>query len=100
MTMQSPIHLTDADRAAILAIKERSAIRAIAKRVCQETGLDYSLVMGRCRETQFTQARQLIWSIAQQNGASLAQIGRVFNRDHTTIMSGIQSEKRRRGEPA
>ncbi|WP_103173750.1 helix-turn-helix domain-containing protein [Paracoccus sp. SY] len=100
MTMQTSIFLTDADRAAIQLIKQRSKVRAIAKQVCDETGMDYALVMGRCREAHICQVRHLIWAIAQQNGASLAQIGRVFNRDHTTILSGIQSEKRRRGEQA
>lgn len=96
MTVQSPIILTDADRAIIAAIKDRASIRAIAKQVCAETGLRMPDIMGRSRMAHLCRARELMWFIAHENGASLPQIGRVFGRDHTTILHGIRNEKRRR----
>lgn len=98
MTVQTPITLTDADRAIIAAIKDRAAIRAIAKKVAAETGTRMPDIMGRSRLAYLCRIRELIWFIAHQNGASLPQIGRVFNRDHTTILSGLRNERNRRGE--
>ena len=98
MTVQTPIILTDADRAIIAAIKDRATICAIAKQVAAETGVKLPDIMGRSRLAYLCRIRELIWFIAHENGASLPQIGRVFNRDHTTILSGLRNEKRRRGE--
>ena len=98
MTIHPTITLTEADRAIIAAIKDRATTLAIAKQVSAETGVRLADIMGRSRLAYLCRIRELIWFIAHENGASLAQIGRVFGRDHTTVMSGIRNERKRRGE--
>lgn len=98
MTYQAHSFLTEADRAMIAAIKGRAHIRAIAKHVCAEAGMKIPDIMGRSREAHLCRVRELIWFIAHENGVSLPQIGRVFGRDHTTILNGLRNEKARRGE--
>ena len=98
MTIQSHSFLTDADRAAISNITSRATVRQIAQQVCEVTGANYAAIMGPNRAAHLCRVREVIYYIATREGFSLPQIGRVFGRDHTTILSGLRNEKARRGE--
>ena len=47
--------------------------------------------MGKSRKAPIAQARFLVWFVARQQGMTLQQIARAFDRDHTTILHGIRS---------
>lgn len=98
MTIHPTITLTEADRAIIAAIKDRAKTRAIAKQVSAETGVRLADIMGRSRLAYLCRIRELVCYIANRNGISHSQIGRVLRRDHTTIMHAVRNEQARRGE--
>ena len=100
MTHLGPIHLTEADRLAIAAISTCSPIRQFTLDVCSDAGVEAYIVMGRNRTAAICRLRELIWYRAHAEGYSLNQIGRVFGRDHTTVMHGVRNEQRRRGDVA
>lgn len=98
MTDQSHSFLTEADRAALANIEHRATVRQIASQVCAETGTSYAEVMGSNRAACLCRVREVIYYMATREGFSSPQIGRVFRRDHTTILSGLRNEQKRRGE--
>lgn len=91
--------LTPADIARCEAIRApHDAIAAIVAEVSAATGISANEIMGRKKWGQISAARQMVYYIALRNGLSLPAIGRVFGRDHTTVLHGINAEKARRGE--
>lgn len=96
--MTAQIRLSDKDRAEIKAIMSRASVRGFVKDVAREFGLTIDTLIGRSLEPKICRVRQIIWYRAHAEGYSLPQIGKVFGRDHTTIMHGIRNEKKRRGE--
>ncbi len=65
--------------------------KRIIEQVCIETGISQDLIKSPIRTNPVSQARQeAIWRIAADTTLSLPQIGRIFNRDHTTILHAIR----------
>lgn len=58
----------------------------------------YKDLLGPSRRAELCRLREQIYYEAARHGFSLPQIGRVFNRHHTSILSGLRNEQRRRGE--
>ena len=56
-------------------------------RVC---GLTVKQVMSKSRKTEFVEARWLAYRILYPMGYSLISIGRIFNRDHGTVLNGLR----------
>ncbi len=50
------------------------------------------------RKKVYNLARFEMYYVLQKDGMSLSQIGAVFNRDHSTILHGIQKWKEKIGE--
>ncbi len=48
---------------------------------------------GRSRRPQVVEARQMSWLMLQQAGYTLEQIGAIYNRDRSTVHSGIKHIK-------
>jgi len=46
-------------------------------------------ILGRSRVHRVVRIRQACMAVARENGHSLCQIGRVMNRDHSTVSHGI-----------
>lgn len=55
-------------------------------------------IVGLSRRPEVAMVRQAATVAAQQYGYSLAGIGRALNRDHTTILSGINRALQRAGQ--
>ena len=54
-----------------------------------ETGIPMSALLGRRVFRKFVAARRRVWWIGREDmGLSYSQIGRLFERDHTTIIHG------------
>lgn len=70
----------------------------IIARVAAETGIAVDAIKGEQRVAAIAQARQLaIWRVAGETELSLSEIGRLFHRDHTTVLHAIRVINQRRG---
>lgn len=58
----------------------------------------YNELLGPSRRAELCRLRERIYYEAARYGFSLSQIGRVFNRHHTSILNGLRNEQKRRGE--
>ena len=73
-------------------------MKAIVAKVLVEHGLGWSEVFNTSRKQRICDVRFEIWVGMREAGYSLAQIGRLFDKDHTTILSGIRSYNARRNK--
>lgn len=51
-------------------------------------------IMGKSRAPRFADPRHIVMWMLRREGLSYPQIGRLFNRDHTTIMYGCRRVER------
>lgn len=64
--------------------------RAIIGEIADEHQVAISDLMGVRSTQKLSLARWVIWSRLRDRGYSSPQIGRIFNRDHTTVVHGWQ----------
>jgi chromosomal replication initiation ATPase DnaA len=84
------------------ALRRRDLLDAIDE-VCRRRHVTRDDLCGRRRTRAATSARQEIWWLLRHHPElhfSFADIGRLFDRDHTTIMAGVCAHERRRGTSA
>jgi len=62
----------------------------IVEAVSRLTGVSVRQIMSYSRRYEIAAVRQRAYLACHRNGHSFAAIGRHFNRDHTTIMSGVK----------
>lgn len=67
---------------------QRQRMSIIVEAVCAETGVPDYEILGESRIREFVRARQYAMWKCREQGYSFPEIGRVFNRDHTTIIHG------------
>lgn len=73
----------------------------ITAQVAGRAGLSIKALRSPRRTREIAHARQRAYLILHDAGYSFPQIGRYFNRDHTTVMFGVKREReRRRAEEA
>lgn len=71
---------------------------AIIAAVAAETGIALDAIKGEQRVARIAGARQLaMWRVADETELSLSEIGRLFHRDHTTVLHAIRVINQRRG---
>lgn len=70
----------------------RVAIEEIlVERVAERMGYRFDDLVGEARERNITEARHVAMALVrEQTDLSYPAIGKLFNRDHTTVMSGVQ----------
>lgn len=75
-----------------LQITEKSSIRRIITIVAEEYGLTYGDIIGHRRTRRYVQARfEAIAEVKRQKPhLTLPQLGKAFNRDHTSILHALQ----------
>lgn len=56
-------------------------------------------IMAAGRHKAQAEARQVFMMLMREHGLSTTEIGRLLSRDHTTVVQGVQSIKRRLEEP-
>lgn len=85
------------------ALTRRARNKRIIEDVCAITGVAYRELMGRSRYHKVVDARHLaIALIAKANpDYSYPRIGKIFQRDHTTVMFAVQrhGKTRKDGKP-
>jgi hypothetical protein len=71
-------------------------VRAIIDLVAHEHGIAAEDILGEGRTLTIVRARQnAMWLAARDTPHSLAHIGRIFNRDHTTVIFAVRRENER-----
>lgn len=56
----------------------------------EEFDIPWAVLVSPSREGHLLKPRRKIWHMLRNEGLSLPQIGKMFNRDHTTIMHGLR----------
>jgi len=69
------------------------SIREITREACAAAGQPIAEVMGKSRKAALCRVRERIWLQAYEAGYSSVRIGRVFDRDHTSILHGIRNAR-------
>ena len=68
-----------------------SPINDVIKAVCDESGVTRNELLGPSRMATFVLARHVaMWLCSVKGISSLSEIGRVFNRDHTSVLHGVR----------
>ncbi|MGO4741057.1 helix-turn-helix domain-containing protein [Bosea sp. 2KB_26] len=79
-------------------LRGKTQAGAIIAAVASETGIAIDALKGEQRVARIARARQLaIWRVADETELSLSEIGRLFHRDHTTVLHAIRVTNQRRG---
>lgn len=71
--------------------------RKIANKILKRHHLTMEQAFCRCRAVFVSECRHEIWFALIANGYGYAQIGRMFGRDHTSIMHGVRKWRRTSG---
>ncbi|KKW92664.1 helix-turn-helix domain-containing protein [Sphingobium chungbukense] len=69
-------------------------------RAAQATGIPIADLRGPSRTRHVCWTRFAIMEAMRARGMSTPAIGRLFHRDHTTIVSGLRQAEKLRGNPA
>ena len=75
-------------------IKTRSLVIPVLKKY----GIDWKTIVGHRRFQHMTMPRFEIYTVLRDNGYSSAKIGRICNRDHTSILYGVKKFRRIKSE--
>ena len=68
----------------------RIEIENIIREVASETGISDKMIKGRNQSKSVVQARHLAMALAvKTTGQSYTNIGKVFNKDHSTVIRGV-----------
>ncbi len=71
-------------------------IGAIAYQVCQKHRITLAQLRGKQRARCFAWPRQeVMYRASKETSASLPEIGRYLDRDHTTVIHGIRAHEAR-----
>jgi len=65
--------------------------REIQERLLRITGKPLSHFKGRQRDAESVVVRKCLFYLLREKGHSLKKIGRMFNRDHSTVIHGLDS---------
>lgn len=77
--------------------KHHPAVTAIAARVAALYGIDVEVIFSRARSKTIAEARLVThWAARHRLGWSYPELGRAFDRDHSTILANCQEVDTRR----
>ena len=79
----------DATEALMKGLRIPERARMVIAPVLQDHGIFWTEVFSESRSAHIVQPRQDMWLLLKRAGYSLSQIGRMFNRDHSTISQGV-----------
>ena len=71
-------------------------VKKVAVEVCQKFNITFDRLTMKCRENAVTVPRQVVFYIARElSDIRLAELGRIFHKDHGTVLYGHRSVKDR-----
>lgn len=86
----------------LLGCQERGAldrVKELVDRSASRWGVDTATIYGKRRYRAAAFARQHAWRLIREDPItrhySLTDIGRMFGRDHTTVLHGIRNDRAR-----
>ena len=97
----TPDHVTDDVIPARIvdALRDRDLLDLLDA-VCRRRNVTREEVCGRRRTRNIARARQeLWWELRRDPGMSFGEIARLFDRNHTTVMTGVRVFARTRAAP-
>ena len=76
--------------------RQAASVSGIITRISNETGIPITDILSKCRTRPVAHARQdAMLEIRERLGWPLKRIGKLFGRDHTTVMHGLQAAAER-----
>ena len=81
-----------------MRLTPREHRRMIIAQVCDRHGVAVEEVLGRSRYKRVCLARKEAYVMLRQERLSYLTIARMFGRDHTTVVDGVQRYRRDRHE--
>lgn len=86
----------------IIVLGVKRSARDIIRDTAKQQGVSVDDIVGRSTHKPIVYARHLaIYRVRKERpDMSLPQIGRIFNRDHTTILSAVRKMERQRSKEA
>ena len=79
---------------------ERNIIDRVVNAAAAVSGMSQGCIVGRSKVPEICDVRFIVYALTKQNAphCSLSKIGRLFGRDHGTILNGLRKvELRRQG---
>lgn len=74
-----------------MAASEYERIGEIVGKICKDYDVDLLDLLGRSRKKAFVLARhKAMFEVRKQLGFSTLRIGRIFDRDHTTVVHALK----------
>jgi chromosomal replication initiation ATPase DnaA len=71
-------------------------VKTVAVEVCQKFNVTFDRLTMKCRENAVAVPRQVVFYIARElSDIRLAELGRIFHKDHGTVLHGYRSVKDR-----
>ena len=71
-----------------------STAQEVIEYVCENSDVSIASLTGTLRHKKLVEARQLIWWLLQNkvvdNNLTCVSLGRMFNRDHATVLHGVR----------
>lgn len=93
----APDHVLEAEISRLQVLMEGcripSRLRLLVLPMVEECDIPWSMLVSPSRMEYLKGPRRKIWAMLQREGLSLPQIGKMFNRDHTTILHGINATR-------
>lgn len=93
----APDHVLEAEISRLQILMEGcripSRLRLLVLPMVEDCGIPWSMLVSPSRMEYLKGPRRKIWAMLQREGLSLPQIGKMFNRDHTTILHGINATR-------
>lgn len=84
----------------VLANLKMRGLLEVLDRVCARRGFSRDELCGRLRTRALSRARHELWCLILDHPEryySHNEIGRLVERDHTTVLAGIRAHRRHRG---
>jgi chromosomal replication initiator protein len=73
-----------------------ATVKKVATEVCQKFNVTFDRLTMKCRENAVAVPRQVVFYIAREiSDIRLAELGRIFHKDHGTVLYGHRSVKER-----
>jgi hypothetical protein len=93
----APDHILEAEINRLQVLMEGcripSRLRLLVLPMVEDCDIPWRDLISSSRKEYLKGPRRKIWAMLQREGLSLPQIGKMFNRDHTTILHGINATR-------
>ncbi len=85
---------TEAELTAAVAAARRLRYTAEVEQIVGAAGVTVDQMRGRRKGRELVEVRRIVAAYLRRRGCSLPEIGRVLNRDHTTVLNLLRASAR------